>query len=57
MEGACPSTGSPLSGGLTKHGLQYIEILILQFICDWFAGIGSQSPFSSPVRRSTPVSK
>ena len=34
MEGACPSTGSPLSGGLTKHGLQYIEILILQFICD-----------------------
>lgn len=34
MEGACPSTGSPFSGGLTKHGLQYIEILILMFICD-----------------------
>ena len=29
MEGACPSTRSPFSGGLTKHGLQYIEILIL----------------------------
>ena len=27
MESACPSTGSPFSGGLTKHGLQYIEIL------------------------------
>ena len=34
MEGACLSTGSPFSGGLTKHGLQYIEILILLFICD-----------------------
>ena len=34
MEGACPSAGSPLSGGLTKHGLQYIKILILLFICD-----------------------
>ena len=34
MEGACLSTGSPFSGGLTKHGLQYTEILILMFICD-----------------------
>ena len=22
MEGGCPSTGNPFSGGLTKHGLQ-----------------------------------
>ena len=34
MEGVCPSTGSPLSGSLTKHGLHYIEILTLLFICD-----------------------